>query len=169
MASVTEAENSKWQHLLVVDSDPAGLESTRAALAESGYSHVTATSDPVAAAGLLRSDKFDLVLTDRWFPSSGDLDLLRLARSRDERLPVLVMTSDTNIDIAVEALRSKAADVLRKPFTDEHLVERVSAVLRDRSVRRGAEVALAIRYPDHVEWGHGRCRAGTGEGSRRGG
>jgi two-component system, NtrC family, response regulator HydG len=156
MASVTEAGHSKWQHLLVVDSDPVALESTKAALCKGGYSHITATSDPVVASRLLTSDKFDLVLTERWFLGSGNLDLLHLARSRDERLPVLVMTSDANITTAVEALRSKAADVLTKPFTGEHLVERVNSVLRDRSIRRGAEVALAIgAHPDDVEIGAG--------------
>jgi LmbE family N-acetylglucosaminyl deacetylase/CheY-like chemotaxis protein len=156
VASATRSGNSRWQHLLVVDNDPEVLASTKAALQNSGYANVTATADPVAAVQLLNAETYDLVLTERWFPAYGDLDVLALARARDPRLPVLVMTADANIDTAVEALRSKAADVLKKPFTDEHLVERVSSVLRDRSVRRGAEVALAIgAHPDDVEIGAG--------------
>jgi two-component system response regulator HydG len=144
------------RHILVVDADPTSLETTKSVLAFGGYDNVVGTTDPRQGEDLVRSGKFDLVLTDRWVSEYDGFDLLRLVHSRDARLPVLVMTDDDSMATAVEALRLKAADILFKPLLAEQLIGRIDAILRDRSSRRGREVALAIgAHPDDVEIGAG--------------
>ena len=67
-----------------------------------GYSdhRVVTTSNPLEAAGFLEKETFDLVLTDLKMPGMDGLELLDLARRRDEEALVMVITAYGSLEIA---------------------------------------------------------------------
>jgi two-component system response regulator MtrA len=87
--------------------------------------------------------KPDLVILDQSLPGMQGLDILRALR----RLPALYLTpilmlSAKGGEAAVdEAMGAGANDYLVKPFEPEHLVARVTDVLRNNSFRREASSA----------------------------
>src|SRR6202044_3191389 len=82
---------------------------------------------PSLALEALTHEEFDGVLIDLNYTrdtTSGDegLDLLSAIRTRDPRLPILVMTAWANVDLAVEAMRRGASDFIQKPWDNARLL-----------------------------------------------
>jgi len=73
---------------------------------------------------------FDLVLLDQRMPEIDGLEVLREMRRRRPDARVVMITAFGTIDLAVDAMKSGAADFLRKPFTVETLCGSVQAALR---------------------------------------
>jgi DNA-binding NtrC family response regulator len=66
---------------------------------------------------------FDIVLLDLKLPDMDGMDILKRLHQQKPDVPVIVMTGYSTVSIAVEAMKSGAADYLSKPFTDEELIE----------------------------------------------
>jgi two-component system response regulator FixJ len=62
-------------------------------------------------------------------PEISGLDLLRSLRTLRLDMPVIVITGHGDVQLAVEAMKSGAADFLEKPYDDEVLVSSVRAAL----------------------------------------
>jgi len=111
----------------VVDDDAAMRDSLRMLLETSGlqvrpYNNAGAFLDALPhGAGC--------VLTDIRMPEIDGLELLRRLREQGIRLPVIVMTGEGDIAIAVQAMKAGAVDFLEKPFTDNALFEAVNRAL----------------------------------------
>lgn len=73
----------------------------------------------------------------------GAVDLCALLRSRDERLPILLLTEHGLVEQRVAGLRAGADDALEKPFAGSQMVARVSALER--------RAALIPRMPEVVQ------------------
>lgn len=110
----------------IVDDDPAVRDSLQMLLDAAGLGARTYSSaaEFLGAAAALRSG---CVLTDVRMPDIDGLTLQRRLTELGSRLPVVIMTGHGDIPIAVEALKTGAADFLEKPFDDERLLR----VLRD--------------------------------------
>jgi DNA-binding response OmpR family regulator len=87
-------------------------------------------ADDVAQA-LLRMayDQPDLVLLEVQLPDGSGFDLCRQLR-RDSDLPIIFLSSRTQVTDRVAGLRSGADDYLVKPFEPAELLARIAAVLR---------------------------------------
>jgi two-component system, LuxR family, response regulator FixJ len=83
------------------------------------------------------------VITDVRMPGMTGLDLLRRLRELKIDVPVIVITGHGDVPLAVEAMRSGAADFLEKPFDDEILLASVRAALKrqDGEAKRSSERA----------------------------
>ena len=55
-------------------------------------------------------------------PGITGLELLRRLKARGIAWPVIVMTGQADVPIAIEAIRAGAADFIEKPYDDEILV-----------------------------------------------
>ena len=110
----------------IVDDDPAVRDSLQMLLDAAGLGARTYSSaaEFLGAAAALRSG---CVLTDVRMPDIDGLTLQLRLTELGSRLPVVIMTGHGDIPIAVEALKTGAADFLEKPFDDERLLR----VLRD--------------------------------------
>lgn len=108
----------------VVDDDPAMRDSLQMLLQAAGFAVRTFAS----AVAFLASDPQPLgcVLTDVRMPEIDGLALLRHLREQGVQLPVIVMTGQGDIAIAVQAMKAGAIDFLEKPFTDDALIEAVT-------------------------------------------
>lgn len=70
------------------------------------------------------------IVTEVHLPGISGLDLQEVLRSRGARHPVIVMTSDADVPIAVRAMLLGALDFIEKPFVDRLLIARVKQGLR---------------------------------------
>ncbi|MBU8934585.1 MAG: response regulator [candidate division Zixibacteria bacterium] len=78
---------------------------------------------------ILGNRKVDLVLTDLRMPDMDGLALTSEMRSSFPDIPVIIMTAYPSVDSAVEALRSRVADYVTKPFNINRLYKTIKAQL----------------------------------------
>jgi len=111
----------------VVDDDPAMRDSLRMLLEASGFTVRAYDS----ASAFLDGGQSELgcVLTDVRMPEIDGLTLLRRLREMGVRLPVIVMTGEGDIALAVQAMKAGAVDFLEKPFGDELLLDALDRAL----------------------------------------
>ncbi len=69
------------------------------------------------------------VITDLRMPEMNGLELMAALRSKNARLPVVMITAYADVGLAVQAMKMGAADFIEKPYRDEELVASVRAAL----------------------------------------
>lgn len=87
-------------------------------------------SDGLAAAGVLRYQRFDLVVLDIGLPGLDGLQLLSELRQRGDTTPVLILTARDAIEDRVYTLNVGADDYLSKPFDFREFEARCRVLLR---------------------------------------
>ena len=110
-----------------MDDDPAMRDSLRLLLEASGF--VVRTFDSAGALLAASPTGPGCVLTDVRMPDIDGLALLRRLREEGNSLPVIVMTGQGDIAIAVQAMKAGAVDFLEKPFEDTLLFEAIGRAL----------------------------------------
>ncbi len=126
--------NQAPSRILVVDDEIDMLSTCRKILARRGYL-VETTPSSDEAQSLLAGNPFDLLIADLVMPGKDGLELARLARGRDPRLAVLIITAHATIESALRATREGAFDYIPKPFTMEQLEVAVERALEFRRLR----------------------------------
>lgn len=121
--------------LLVEDDDALGAQ-VRDILQKDGFD-VEWVRDGDRAAKV-DVDGFALVVLDLMLPGVYGLDLLKLWRSREIAVPVLVLSARQDTNDKVRALKLGADDYVTKPFFPDELLARINARLRRPELRRGA-------------------------------
>ncbi len=109
------------ERILVVEDNPAVLEAYAATLEGGGYEVVQAPSGKLAQE-ILRTSSLDVVITDLKMPEIGGLDVLRIAKSTDPEIIVILITGFATVETAVEAMKVGASDYLEKPFAIKQLL-----------------------------------------------
>ena len=74
--------------------------------------------DAVEATRMVEKQDPDIVISDVVMPETSGLELLRSLKAGDPNRPVLLITAQGSIDMAVEAMKQGARDFLTKPLTD---------------------------------------------------
>ena len=108
--------------------------------------------EPLEAAGLkaarsmLDASRFDLVITDQRMPDGEGLDLLAFARDLDPTLPIVLFSAYATVELAVDAMRRGAFDVIPKPFMPETVEAVVTRALeRTHLLRENEELKRTLR------------------------
>ena len=124
----------------VIDDDEAVRDSLRFLLNTAGLVAQTYESATSFLNHLPRV-KAGCIVTDVRMPGLSGLDLLRRLKELHSAVPVIVITGHGDVPLAVEAMKSGAADFLEKPFNDEALLAAVNVALRDQgaSAKRDAD------------------------------
>ena len=108
---------ARKRKVLIVDDDP-GIRASLAVILQSwGFEPLQASNAPEATAMVERQDP-DIVISDVVMPETSGLELLSHLKSGDPHRPVLLITAQGSIDMAVEAMKQGARDFLTKPLTD---------------------------------------------------
>jgi two-component system, NtrC family, response regulator PilR len=87
-------------------------------------------SDVNSARRMLKSEKFDLCLTDMRLPDGDGLDLVAWIQQNRADLPVAVITAHGNVESAVRALKLGAFDFVSKPLDLGVLRKLVGSAIR---------------------------------------
>lgn len=115
--------------LLLVEDDLMIGESVLDALRGDGYA-VDWVRDGQMADTAWSSEHYDLVLLDLGLPKRDGLQVLRAARARRDRAPVLILTARDAVGDRITGLDAGADDYLLKPFDLNELLARIRALLR---------------------------------------
>ena len=130
---------SETGQLLVVDDDPSVRDLIASLARRLGYGVDTVGSGEDALAAF-QNGRPDLVTLDVVLPGIDGVETLKALREIDATVPVVMLSGYGQTRTIVEAVRSGAADFLRKPFEPEELELALKKALRKRQLER--EVAL---------------------------
>ncbi|MBW7928265.1 MAG: response regulator transcription factor [Fimbriimonadaceae bacterium] len=114
--------------LLIVDDEPAILETVEHRFRREGYTTFTADSAEEAMR-LFRRIKPDLILLDIMLPQRSGWDFCRTVR-KDSSVPIIMVTARADEADRIKGLELGADDYVVKPFNLGELSARVKAVLR---------------------------------------
>src|ERR1022692_3223166 len=120
---------SDLAHLLIVDDDANTLASLARAFRLAGH-EATVCDNAGRALELIKSQPFDMMLSDVVMPGKDGLSLLGDLRNLGITLPVVMISGQANIEMAVRATRLGAIDFLEKPLSTDKLLLTVENVLK---------------------------------------
>jgi two-component system response regulator AtoC len=125
--------------ILVIDDEPILRDSLEVALKTSGYEVLTSRT---GEEGLERFQKEnpDLVLLDHWLPGINGDEVLRRIKEEEPEIPIIIMTAQGSIEMAVNLMKMGAFDFLVKPFELDQVED---------LIKKGLE---RVRLKKEVEW-----------------
>jgi two-component system, cell cycle sensor histidine kinase and response regulator CckA len=125
---------SQIGNILVVDDEVELKNVLVEALVSQGY-RTTGLPSGVEALAAIRTEAFDVVLTDLVMPGMDGVTLIQNALQMDPHLVCIVMTGQGTIQTAVDAMKVGAFDYVQKPFRVEALLPLVRRAVEVRKMR----------------------------------
>jgi DNA-binding NtrC family response regulator len=116
-------------HLLIVDDEPNTLASLSRAFRLAGH-EATVCDQPSRALELVKNQRFDLILSDVVMPGKDGIALLKEIKDLGVATPVVMMSGQAHIDMAVRATKLGAIDFLEKPISTEKLLLTLDNAMR---------------------------------------
>ena len=134
--------------ILVVDDEPLILEGLTRLLAPRDYDVSIAKGgcDAIIAIG---KQQFDIILLDLGMPDLSGSEVLRFIADRGVNTPVIVVSGESSIDAAINALRAGACDFVRKPYETEELLRRIDNTLaRSRLEKENNQIMQRLQQSE---------------------
>src|SRR5580698_1954505 len=116
-------------HLLIVDDEANTLASLSRAFRLAGH-EATVCDNAGKALELAKGQPFDLILSDVVMPGKDGLTLLEELKQQGVIAPVVMMSGQAHIEMAVKATRLGALDFLEKPISTDKLLLTVDNALK---------------------------------------
>jgi two-component system, NtrC family, nitrogen regulation response regulator NtrX len=116
-------------HLLLIDDDANTLASLSRAFRLAGH-EATVCDNANRAVELIRNEHFDLILSDVVMPNKTGMELLKELKQSGVKTPIVLISGQANIEMAVKATRLGALDFLEKPLTTDKLLLTVENALK---------------------------------------
>jgi DNA-binding NtrC family response regulator len=116
-------------HLLLIDDDPNTLASLARAFRLAGH-EATVCDNASRAVELVRGEHFDLILSDVVMPGKSGMELLEDLKKAGVQTPIVLISGQANIEMAVKATRLGALDFLEKPLSTDKLLLTVENALK---------------------------------------
>src|SRR5688572_9831654 len=115
--------------VLIVDDDQSTLASLSRAFRLSGYEAVVC-DNAARAITLLRNERFDVVFSDVVMPGKDGLSMLADLRDIGVTTPIIMISGQATVDMAVRATRLGAVDFLEKPISTDKLLITIENALK---------------------------------------
>jgi len=109
------------EKILVIEDDETVQDVLRTFLQTKGFD-VTIAENGEAGLDMMRTEKFELIMTDLVMPGVSGMDVLKEVAAAKISIPVIVMTAFGTVQTAVEAMRHGAFDYITKPFNLDELM-----------------------------------------------
>jgi DNA-binding NtrC family response regulator len=148
MSNETRTNRPHAPRILIVDDDPGQRSLLDSFLRGQGFETVVLSSGDRALAAL-RSEPFNMMISDVRMPGMSGLETLRRARQEHAVLPVLLVTAYADIREAVGAMRDGAVNYLPKPIDLDELlaiVQQVTGVAKPTPLK----LTSGLQLPPHV-------------------
>ena len=126
--------------ILICEDDELYRQIAAAAFVSSGH-EILFLEDGVSVAMQLKSNHFDLLVTDLVMPGKDGLEVIKELRDDGCRLPILVMSGGVpslRTPILAAATALGADEVITKPFRPQALQEKADAMLRQAALKTAA-------------------------------
>lgn len=121
--------------ILIVDDDHSILIFLSEILKRIGHD-ITLASDGSEAIEIMKTQAFDLIVSDLHMKSVDGIELLRSAKKSDPSQEVLILTAHGSIHSAVKAMKLGAFEYLTKPINIEEFRLKVKQALEHRELKR---------------------------------
>jgi two-component system response regulator FixJ len=138
--------------LAFIDDDATARDSMSSLLEAAGYGLRTYASARLFLDQL--NPETACVIADIYMPEMGGLELQKALVLRNVKLPIIFVTGDGDVPLAVRALRAGATDFIEKPFTSKTMLDSISRALSisrqsssDFAKVSGAKMMLARLTP----------------------
>jgi CheY-like chemotaxis protein len=130
-------------HILVVDDSPTERRRV-GSIFEKGLKSVTVSyaDNGLVAFDMIQSDLPDLIVTDLQMPEMDGLGLVEKIAEAGIGVPVILMTSYGNEEIALQALNAGAASYVPKAVLGKHLINTVENVIELSQVKKNRQRVL---------------------------
>jgi DNA-binding NtrC family response regulator len=115
-------------YILVVDDEEKMQHLLSIMLIRQGYS-VDRTGDGLSALELIKTNPYDMVISDIRMPGMDGMELLAAIKELDIPCPVVFITAYATIDSAVDSMRNGVVDYITKPFDEERILLTVERTL----------------------------------------
>jgi len=135
MAAVLQEKPARRERILIIDDDPGLSEVILMLLGGEGY-RVEHAATVRAGLAQVAATEFDLVITDLKLPDGTGVEAIRPIKEIRGDLPVILMTSYSSVESAIDALRNGAVDYIIKPFDNEDFLHAAERALNERRVLR---------------------------------
>ena len=127
----------KNARVLIVDDDPTLLDALSETLAlRMGPISVDTCSNGASALKKVAENDYDAIISDIKMPRMDGLTLVARVQEMVPDLPTLLITGHGQLDLAIQALRAGAFDLVQKPLDRDHLVAALSRAIETRRLRR---------------------------------
>lgn len=113
--------------VLVVDDEEDIREVIQDRLEAYGFTVITAGTG-LQALKKLSLEKFDGIFLDVKMPELGGIETLEEIRRRDRKTPIIIITSSSTREVAIEAIAKGANEYVLKPFEWEELKTKIEKV-----------------------------------------
>lgn len=130
-------------NILMIEDDKELCEAVSFRLEQEGFS-VTACHDGEEGLYYMQESPFDLVILDRMLPHMNGIEVLKEARSRQIKTPVLMLTALGELNDRLTGLNGGADDYMVKPFAFEELLARIRCLLRRPAVYQDSVKSISL-------------------------
>jgi len=119
------------REILVVDDSESIREVVKFTLENNGYK-VTLGNDGKHAMNYLDGRHFDVIITDLHMPEMDGIELIKKARSKSEysAIPILFLTTESQVTKKIEAKDAGATGWIIKPFAPQKLILALNKVIK---------------------------------------
>jgi two-component system, NtrC family, nitrogen regulation response regulator NtrX len=138
-------------HILIIDDDANTLASLARAFRLAGH-EATVCDNAAHALELAKAERFDLILSDVVMPGRDGIALLEDFKAIGLASPVVMMSGQASIEMAVKATRLGASDFLEKPISSEKLLLTVENALRVRHLEEENRDLKRRLGRHHIVW-----------------
>ncbi len=118
--------------ILVVDDFSTMRRIIKNLLRDLGFNNTSEADDGLTALPMLKSGKFDLLVTDWNMPGMQGIDLLKAVRADDDEslknIPVLMVTAEQKKEQIIDAAQAGVNGYIVKPFTALILKEKLEKI-----------------------------------------
>ncbi len=137
----SQAHKSEIFRILAVDDETPFLRALKRMLETKEFS-VEITTDPFDALQKAGSKKFDCILLDVKMPGMDGVELMDKIKEQDAAVPIIFISGQSNIPIAVEAIKKGAYDFVEKPVDGSRLILTIRHAIEKNAWTREKNILL---------------------------
>lgn len=128
--------------ILIVDDNPSNVILLKKILAFSGYANIVTTTDSREVINIYKDFRPDLILLDLEMPYLDGFKILEDLNSlkQEDYLSVMIITSQSDKENRLKALKMGAKDYINKPFDHAEILMRIKNMLEIRVLHNQANI-----------------------------
>lgn len=132
--------------ILIVEDEQKIADTLKFGLSEIGF-YVEVAYDGKIGYNLFCAQDFNLVILDINLPGINGFDLCKAIRSRNEHIPILMLTAMSTLNDKTEAYDAGADDYMVKPFEFKELLLKIRSLLK-RTMNQSLPVGNVLKASD---------------------
>lgn len=118
---IISVEEDKKIKIAIIDDARFMRTLISSVLEEEGFETVS-FGNPVEALKVLTDTPTDIILVDYEMPEMNGLEFIEKFKPKERHVPTVMLTTETDVNLAVSAIRLGASDFLTKPFKKDELI-----------------------------------------------